>query len=157
MIPELDITIFCDSDHAHNLVTGRSITSLIAFVGSTPVYWKSKRQTSVQTSTFRAKFTALKTAVNLAVTLQYQLRSMSVGVTKPTDIYVDNKSVLINATNPASSLNKKSVALSYHFVCQHQAGKVVSIYHIASKDNYDDILTKPLNYNAFQSLAYEFM
>ena len=68
-IAELEINIFSDSDHAHDKVTGRSITGLMAFVGSTPVYWKSKRQTSVQTSTFGAEFTALKSAVELAITL----------------------------------------------------------------------------------------
>ena len=100
---------------------------------------------------------ALKSAVELAITLRYHLRSMGVLVTKPTDIYVDNKSVCINATNPASTLNKKSVALAYHFVRQHQAGKVVSIMHIKSEDNYADMLTKPLNSNAFRHLIYEFM
>jgi hypothetical protein len=156
-VPELQITIFCDSDHGHDLITGRSITGLIAFVGSTPVYWKSKRQTSVHTSTFGAEFMALKAAVELAITLRYHLRSMGIMVNRPTDIFVDNKSVCINATNPASTLNKKSVALAYHFVRQHQAGKVVSITHIKSEDNYADILTKPLNSNSFRHLVYEFM
>ena len=96
-------------------------------------------------------------AVELGITMRYQLRSMGVKVSKPTDIYVDNKSVLINATNPASSLNKKSVALAYHFERQHQSGKVVSIHHIKSEDNYADILTKLLNSTAFRILAYKFM
>ena len=156
-VRELEITIFCDSDHAHDLVTGRSITGLIAFVGSTPVYWKSKRQTSVHTSTFGAEFTALKAAVELAITLRYHLRSMGIKVTHPTSIYADNQSVCINATNPASSLNKKAVALAYHFVRQHQAGEVVTIYHIKSEDNYADLLTKPLNSNALKSLLFEIM
>jgi hypothetical protein len=82
---------------------------------------------------------------------------MGVLISKPTAVYVDNKSVCINATNPASTLNKKSVALAYHFVRQHQAGKVVEISHIRSEDNYADILTKPLNSKAFKALIYEFM
>ena len=49
-ITELLIIIFSDADHAHDLVTGRSVTGILVFVGSTPVYLKSKRQTSVQTS-----------------------------------------------------------------------------------------------------------
>ena len=68
-VKELDITIFCDADHAHDLVTGRSITGIIAFVGSTLVYWKYTSQTSVQTSTFGSEFTALKKAVEAAVTI----------------------------------------------------------------------------------------
>ena len=155
-VNELATTIFCDSDHAHDLVTGRSITGLIAFVGSTPVHWKSKRQTSVHTSTFGAEFMALKSGVELAITLRYHLRSMGVEITQPTKIFVDNQSVCINSTNPASTLNKKSVALSYHFVRQHQAGNVVSVIHIGTDDNYADILTKPLPSNKFREHIWHF-
>ena len=157
MIEELDITIFCNSDHAHDMITGRSITGLIAFVGSTPVYWKSKRQTSVHTSTFGAEFTALKNATELAITLRYHLRAMGIIITKPVTVYCDNMSVCINATNPASSLNKKAVALAYHFVRQHQCGNVITIHHIKSTDNYADILTKPLAKKLFHDLLHEFM
>lgn len=154
IVPELDITIFCNSDHVHDLVTGRSITGLLAFVGSTHVHWISKHQTIVQTSTFGAEFMALKPALELQ---SNQLRSMGVHVTKSTKMYVDNKSVCINLTNPASTLNKKSVALAYHYVWQHQSGKVINIKHIKSEDNYADILTKPLNSNAFKHLLYKFI
>ena len=41
-LEEILTTIFCDTDHAHDLVTGRSITGLLGIVGSTPVYWKSR-------------------------------------------------------------------------------------------------------------------
>ena len=37
LITGLDITFFSDSDHAHDKVTGRSITGMIGMVGSTPV------------------------------------------------------------------------------------------------------------------------
>ena len=156
-VKELDITIFCDADHAHDLVTGRSITGIIAFVGSTPVYWKSTRQTSVQTSTFGSEFTALKKAVETAVTIRYYLRSMGVQISKATKIFVDNKSVFLNAANPASSLNKKAIALAYHSVREHQAGKVIDIRHIRSQDNYADCLTKSLNSTVLKNLLFEFM
>ena len=56
LIPELDINLFVDANHAHDKVTGRSITGLFGFVGSTPVSWSSRCQASVQTSTFGAEF-----------------------------------------------------------------------------------------------------
>ena len=36
-IDEFPITIFCDSDHGHDKKTGRSITGILVFIGSTPV------------------------------------------------------------------------------------------------------------------------
>jgi hypothetical protein len=72
-VPEMDINIFVDANHAHDKMTGRSITGLFCFVGSTPVLWKSQRQASVQTSTFGAEFTALKKAVEQTITIRFYL------------------------------------------------------------------------------------
>ena len=63
VVDELKISFFCDANHGHDKVTGRSTTGIIIFVGSTPILWESKRQNSVQTSTYGAEFTALKRAV----------------------------------------------------------------------------------------------
>ena len=82
---------------------------------------------------------------------------MGLKVTKPTTIHVDNKSVFLNAANPASALNKKAIALAHHFVREHQFGKVVDIKHICSEDNYADILTKGLNSTRHRNLLNEFM
>ena len=81
--PSLDTTIFVDSDHAHDLVTRRSLTGLIAFVGSTPVTWFSKRQGAIASSTYQAEFSALRTAVEEAQSLRYMLRCL--GVPIPSD------------------------------------------------------------------------
>ena len=48
LVDELAITMFVDSDHAHDKVTRRSITGLIVLVGRTPVFYYSKRQGAVK-------------------------------------------------------------------------------------------------------------
>ena len=111
----------------------------------------------VQTSAFGAEFTAMKKAVEVIVMLRYYLISMSVKVSQRTRLFVDNKSVHLNVANPASSLNKKAIALAYHFVREHQSGKVIDAQHIRSEDNYADCLTKPLNSTIHHGLIYEFM
>ena len=121
------------------------------------MYWKSTRQTAVHTSTFGSEFTALKKAVEVAITIRYHLRSMGIKVEKPTKIFMDNKSVFLNIANPASTLNKKAIALAYHFVREHQAGGVIEALHIKSEDNYADCLTKALNSTLHSGLIYEFM
>lgn len=156
LLKELDINIFIDADHAHDKVSGRSITGLFATLGSTPISWRSKRQTSVQTSTFGAEFTALKAGVEEAITIRYHLRSMGVTVSKSTPIWVDNMSVVMNATNPGSSLNKKAIALSYHFVREHQAQSVISVRKIDTKDNYADPFMKALTNPGFHGFFETF-
>ena len=108
MMKELDVTIFVDSNHGHDLTTGKSITGLIVFVGRTPIKYYSKQQALVQTSTFGAKFVSLKKATEEAVTMRYYLHSMGVKVTKPTVIYgADNLSAIKNTVEPGSPLKKK--------------------------------------------------
>lgn len=155
LLQELEINMFCDSDHAHDKVTGRSITGLIAFVGSTPILWDSKRQNCVQTSTFGAEFTALKRAVEKVVMIRYHLRSMGIKVSSATSIWVDNMAVILNATNPGSTLNKKHVALAYHFVREHVANTIIDVRKIGSLDNYADPFTKALNSTEFHDFFYE--
>ena len=127
LMDELEVNMFADSDHGHDKVTGRSITGCICFVGSTPVLWFSKRQPCVHTSTFGAEFCALKKAVEESVSLRYYMRSMGMKVTKPVNIYVDNMGVVINSSNPESSLNKKTIGLDYHFTREHIANNMVEI------------------------------
>ena len=155
LMEELDIHNFVDADHAHDKVTGRSVTGMILFVGSTPVVWISKQQTSVQTSTFGAEFVALKKAVEEVVAIRYHLRSMGVKVTKATPVFVDNMSVVLNSSNPGSTLNKKMVALAYHFCREHFVNSVVEIRKIKSEDNYADAWTKALPSSDFNDFMYE--
>ena len=119
LMKELALNIFVDANHGHDKVTGRSISGILSFVGRTPVFWASKRQSSVQTPTFGSEFIPLKKAVEEAITLRYYMRSMGVSVTKPTVIYGDNLSTITNAKIPGSALKKKYLALSYHFCREH--------------------------------------
>ncbi len=70
---EMDISIFFDSDHAHDKKTGRSILGVIVMVGSTPIIWKSNRQGAVQTSTYGAEFSAMRLATEETITIRYML------------------------------------------------------------------------------------
>eukprot|EP00957_Ditylum_brightwellii_P184694 14067211-Ditylum_brightwellii.AAC.1 len=104
----------------------------------------SKQQSCVHTPTFGSEFTALRAAVEEAVMLRYYMQAMGFEVSVPTPIFVNNMSAVLNATNPESTLNKKTVALSYHFVREHVANGVVKIRNIDTDDNFADPFTKLL-------------
>ena len=67
----LEVTILVDADHAHDLLTRRSLTGMLVYVGSTPVAWSAKRQGCVATSTYAAEFMALCAATEQAVNIRY--------------------------------------------------------------------------------------
>ena len=82
---------------------------------------------------------------------------MGIKVNKPVTLYVDNMGVVLNSTNPASTLNKKTIALAYHFTREHVANNVVEIRKIASHDNYADPFTKALNSVEHSDFFYEIL
>jgi hypothetical protein len=51
LVKEMEITVFVDSDHAHDQATRKSITGIAVFVGRTPVFHFSKGQGALSTLT----------------------------------------------------------------------------------------------------------
>ena len=54
---------FVDSEHAGDKVTRRSQTGILIFVNRAPILWYSKRQNTVETSTFGSEFIAVEKSV----------------------------------------------------------------------------------------------
>ena len=110
----LDVVVYADSNYGHDNVTKRSMTGIVAMVGSTPVMAKSKRQTAVETSTFSAEFSAARTAVETATGIRFLLRSLGVPIFGPSQIYGDNEAAIFNASRYASALKKRHTSISYN-------------------------------------------
>jgi hypothetical protein len=64
ILDELDINVFCDADHGHDKVTGRSITGILGLVGSTPIVWSASRQNCIQISCRESDYATLSHASN---------------------------------------------------------------------------------------------
>jgi hypothetical protein len=58
----LQMNMFCDALHASDLVTRRSTTGFLIYLFGAPVVWYSKRQNTVESSTFGSEFVALRIA-----------------------------------------------------------------------------------------------
>ena len=152
MIDELEITAFVDSDHAHDKKTRRSITGLLILVGRTPVYFMSKRQGAIATSTYGAEFCAMRTAVEEVQAVRYMLRCLGVKVKHASLICGDNKGVIQNCTIQDSLLKKKHVAIAYHMTREAAAAGMVHPIKTKSEHNFADILTKAVTGKVFWTL-----
>jgi len=150
-------TCYVDADHAHDLVTRRSVTGALFFVNHMPVKWISKRQKTVETSTYGSELVATRIAVESIIEIRYKLRMLGIPIAGPTSMFGDNLSVVINTTVPSSQLKKKHNAIAYHRVREAIAGKIVRLAHIPSKDNVADLLTKPLANDLFQALMRKYL
>ena len=56
---QVSITMFCDANHAGDMVTRRSQSGILLYVNGAPITWYSKRQNTVESSTFGSEFIAL--------------------------------------------------------------------------------------------------
>lgn len=133
-----------DADHASDTVTRRSRTGFLVWINSSLVYFWSKKQTSVETSSFGAEFVAMKQCCEYIRGLRYKLRMMGIPVLGPCYIKGDNQSVLANTTEPGSTLKKKSQSIAYHFVREGVARGEWRTSYVNTHSNEADLLTKML-------------
>ncbi len=138
----VQINLFVDASHATCLMSRRSTTGVIIFLNGTPIKWYSKRQNTIETSTFGSEFMAARTAVELNDALRYKLRMFGVPLDGPTNGFCDNESVLKNVTRPESTLTKKHNAIAYHKVRESVASGAIRFTYESGKTNLADLLTK---------------
>jgi hypothetical protein len=138
------VTMSCfeDADHAGCRDTRRSHTGIIIFINRAPVLWFSKRQSTVESSTFGSELVAARIATEMIKGLRIKLRMMGVEILGPTSMFCDNDSVVIQATRPESALKKKHNLVSYHLVREAQAASIISVSKESGKTNLADIATK---------------
>ena len=131
-----------DADHASDTVSRQSRTGFLIYLNFALVYWWSKKQTSVESSSFGSEFVAMKQCCEYIHGLRYEQMMMSIPVEAPTCIYGDNQSLLANTTTPDSTLKKKSQSIAYHFVHEGAARDEWRTSYVNSHDNEADLLTK---------------
>ena len=104
----------------------------------------SKKQNSVETSTFGSEFMAMKYCTEYIRGLRFRLRMMGIPCEDPAFVYGDNKSVLCNTTIPDSARNKKSNSISFHFVREGSAMGEWRTGYINTELNPAYLLSKPV-------------
>ena len=135
---------YVDSDHAGDFITRRSRTGFIIFLNNSPIYWSSKKQGGIETSSFGSEFMAMKQCCEYLRGLRYKLRMMGIPVDEHSFVFGDNKSVLVNSSQPDSVLKKKSNSIAYNFVREGCAADEWRVTYINTLLNLADLLTKPL-------------
>ena len=149
------ITAFVDASHAANKVTRRSHTGYVIFINRAPIIWYSKRQNTVESSTFSSEFIAMKTCMECIVALRYKLRMFGIAIDGPADVLCDNQSVVLNSSHIDSSLNRKHNALAYNATRWAVAAGILRVGKIDTKDNIADAFTKRLTHMQRIHLFYQ--
>jgi hypothetical protein len=135
---------FVDASHGSDRATRRSQTGILLFCNKAPIIWHSKRQNTVEASTFGSEFQAMKNAVELTEALRYKLRMFGVPLNEATNVFCDNEAVYKNTTLPESTLKKKHHSIAYHRCREAVAAGTVRVAKEGTKTNLSDLFTKLL-------------
>ena len=147
---------FVDANHAGNTVTRLSQTGIFLFCNRSPIIWNSKRQNTVETSTFGSEITAMKNAVELIEALHYKLRIFGAPIEGPTNIYCDNEAVCRNFSTPESTLKKKHHSIAYHRNSEAVAAGTCRITREANETTLSNLFTKILSKVRHEALLDRF-
>ncbi len=112
----------------------------------------SKRQNTVETSTFGSEFVAMKHAVEMIKALKYKLLMFGIEIID-TKIFGDNNSVILNSSVPESTLKKKHHSVNYNYVREAVAAGMALIFKVDTGSNLADLFTKLLNKEARKDMV----
>ena len=127
-------------------MTLRSRTGILIYVNNAPIIWWSKRRNTVETSTYGSELVALRISVEIIKALKYKLWMFGIDIMEnETKIFCDNNSVVINTSNPESTLKKKHHSINFNYVRESVAAGVALIYKVSTGSNLADLFTKLLS------------
>ena len=86
----------------------------------------SKRQNTVESSTFGYEYFATRIAVNKVKSMRYKVRMVGVPLDDSSNVFTNNESVVNASMNPESTLNKKHVSITYHLTRETFAAKMLT-------------------------------
>ena len=79
-----------------------------------PIVWLSKRQSTVEASTFGSEFVAMRTLVELLIGLRYKLRMFGIPIDGPANVFCDKERVTKSTMNPDATLKRKHISIAFH-------------------------------------------
>jgi hypothetical protein len=143
----LTITGYVDSSFGDDLATGKSTYGYIIYLGTTPISWDTALSpTSVTLSTAEAEYIGIHYCAKAICGHNNFLLELGYPQTK-ISIYEDNKASITMALQLASTHRCKHISINLHFVRDLIEKGFIEIFHIPTKLQVADMLTKALQLN----------
>ena len=116
------------------------------FFGPNLIAWQARKQATVSRSSTETEYKAVANATAEIIWVQTLLRELKISQAQPHVLWRDNIGATYLSSNPVFHARTKHIEVDYHFVRERVAHKLLQIKFVSSKDQLDDIFTKPLPY-----------
>jgi hypothetical protein len=84
--------------------------------------------------------------------MKQTLIDIQVEYDEPIPIYCDNTSTINISKNPVMDSKTKHIPIKYHFLWEHVAEKNIRVEYVGTKEQVENLFTKPLPHEAFEYL-----
>lgn len=148
----LKLTGYSDADFASDIDTRRSVSGYIVMIAGGAVAWRSKKQSTIASSSTEAELIAASDASRELMWLPKLILGCRLNLELPTKLYIDNQSTLKVITNEKANTRLKHVAVKHMFVKEQVTNNNIDVDYITSDDQIADPLTKSIHKPRFERL-----
>lgn len=150
-----ELEVYSDADWAQDKTDRKSVSACLGLIGAGPIFYGSKKQTSVATATTESEYIAMSTTAKQGQWIAQILRDIGYpeyvsknGMTVAT--FGDNQGAIALAKNPHLTERSKHIDISYHYIRDLQERERVDIKYVPTDKMAADGLTKPLTKGPFE-------
>lgn len=147
-----DLVAYTDSDYAGDLDDRKSTSGYVFLLSSGAISWLSKKQPIVTLSTTEAEFVAAVGCASKTVWLRRITAKLGCVHDKGTVVYCDNSSTIKLSKNSVMDGRSRHIDVRFHFLRELVQNGVIDLVHCGTKEQVADLMTKPLQLDAFLKL-----
>ena len=140
----LTFSVFSNADWTGDPTNRKSTTGILVFLGSSPISWSSKKQSTVSHSSTEAEYCALASTAAKLAWLHIIFKELKLFLPHIPILWCDNNSAIDLASNPVCHSRTKHIEVDYHYVRGCVLRSTLGVKFISGCDNFADIFTKPL-------------
>ena len=138
-----------DSDWAGDSVHRRSVTGYTLELAGGTIYYKSKFQETVATSSCEAEFTAACEAAKSICYVRSILDEINVPQKDATTLFIDNQGALLMADAQQPTRRTRHIDIKHFKIQEWVEQDILTMKRINTHDNRSDAMTKALPHGLF--------